>query len=96
MRKFISHSLSCSQHGSYVFFMYRIFKFLRELNIHQGHCKFKQAVINRTNQDVITEEVFMNENIVVETNIIVESEEIDHEIKVELKPNLPSYTNQSK
>ena len=75
--------------------MYRLFKFLRGLNIHQGHCKFKQVVINRANQDVITEEVFMNENIVVETNTIVESEEIDNEIKVELKPNFPSYTNAS-
>ena len=48
----------------------QLFESLRGLNIHQAHCKFKQVVINRTNQDVITEEVSMNENIVVE-NIVV-------------------------
>ena len=64
-------------------------KSLRGLNIHQAHCTFKQVVINRTNQDVITEGVFVNENIVVETSTIVESEEIDIEIEEELKPNLP-------
>ena len=71
----------------------RIFKSLRGLNIHQASCKFKQVVISRTNQ--ITEEVFVNENIVVETSTIAESEEIDIEIEVELKPNLPPYPNAS-
>ena len=37
----------------------------------------------------------MNENIVVKTGTIVESEEIGIEIEVELKPNLPPYTNAS-
>ena len=73
----------------------RLFKSLRGLNIHQAHCTFKQVVINRTNQDVITEEVFVNENTVVETGTIVESEEIDIEIEGELKPYLPPYTNAS-
>ena len=73
----------------------RLFKSLRGLNIHKAHCKFKQVVINRTNQEVIAEEVFVNENIVVETSTIVESEKIDIEIKVELKRNLPPYTNAS-
>ena len=49
----------------------------------------------RTNQDVTTEEVFNNENIVVETSAIVESEEIDIEIEVQPKSNLPPYTNAS-
>ena len=71
----------------------RFFKSLRGLNIDQAHCTFKQVVINRTNQDVITEEVFVNENIVVETSIIVESKGIDIEIEEELKPDLPPYTN---
>ena len=56
---------------------------------------FKQVVINRTNQDVITEEVFVNENIEVETSTIVESEEVHTEIEEELKPNLPRYINAS-
>ena len=43
----------------------------------------------------MTVEVFVNENIIVETSTIVESEEIDIEIKGELKPNLPPYTNTS-
>ena len=73
----------------------QLFESLRGLNIHQAHCKFKQVVINRTNQDVITEEVSMNENIVVETSAIVESEEIDIKIEVEPKPNLPPYANAS-
>ena len=73
----------------------RLFKPLRGLNIHKAHCKFKQVVINRTNQDVITEEVFVNENIVVKTSTIVESDKIDIEIEVELKPNLPPYSNAS-
>ena len=67
----------------------RLFKSFRGLNIHQAHSMFKQVVINRTNQDVITEEVFVNENIEVETSTIVESEEVDIEIEEELKPNLP-------
>ena len=70
-----------------------LFKSLRGLKIHQAHCTFKQVVINRINQDVITEEVFVNENITVETSTIVESEEIVIEIEEELKPNLPPYTN---
>ena len=37
----------------------------------------------------------MNENIVVETSTIVEREEIDIEMVVELKRNLPLYTNAS-
>ena len=37
----------------------------------------------------------MSENIVVQTSAIVESEEIDIEIEIELKPNLPLYTNAS-
>ena len=49
----------------------QFFESLRGLNIHQAHCKFKQVVINRTNQDVITEEVSMNENIVVENIVVV-------------------------
>ena len=73
----------------------RFFESLRGLNIHQAHCKFKQVIINRTNQDVVTEDVYVNENIVVETSTIVESEEIDIEIEVELKPYFPSYTNSS-
>ena len=73
----------------------RLFKSPRELNIHQAHCKLKQVVINRTNQDVITEEVFMKENYLVEISAIVESEETDIEIEVELKPSLPPYTNAS-
>ena len=73
----------------------RFFKSLRGLNVHQAHCKFKQVVINRTNQGVIIEKVFVNENIVVETSTIVEIEEIDIEIKVELKPNFPPFTNAS-
>ena len=68
----------------------QFFKSLRGLNIHEAQCKFKQVLINRTNQDELTEEVCANENIVVET-----SEEIDIEIEVELKPNLPPYTNGS-
>ena len=64
----------------------QFFKSFRALNIHQVYSKFQQVIINRTNQDVITEEVFVNENIVVETSAIVESEEIDIEIEVELKP----------
>ena len=67
----------------------QLFKSLRGLNIHQVHCTFKQVVINRTNQDVIAEKVFVNENIVVETSTIVESQEIDIEIEEELKLNLP-------
>ena len=63
------------------------------LKINQAHWKFKQVVINRTNQDVIAEEVFVNENVVVESSAIVESEEISIEIKVELKPNFPPYTS---
>ena len=43
----------------------------------------------------MTVEVFVNENIIVETSTIIESEEIDIEIKGELKPNLPPYTNTS-
>ena len=58
----------------------RLFESLSGLNIHQAHCKFKQVVINRTNWDIITEKVFINENIVVETSTIVEIEEIDIEI----------------
>ena len=73
----------------------RFFKSLMELNIHQAHCKFKQVIINKTNHNAITQEVFVNENIVAETSTIVESEEIDIEIEVELKPNLPPYTNAS-
>ena len=64
----------------------QFFKSFRALNIHQAYSKFQQVIINRTNQDVITEEVFVNENIIVETSAIVESEEIDIEIEVELKP----------
>ena len=63
----------------------RFSKSLRALNIHQAHCKFKQVIINRTNQDVITEEVLVNESFVVETSTIVESEKIDLEIEVELR-----------
>ena len=37
----------------------------------------------------------MNENIVVETSTVVEREEIDIEMVVELKRNLPLYTNTS-
>ena len=95
MKKFISHSLSCSQHGSHVYFMWSTFQISQGLNIHQAHCKFKQVVINRTNQDVITEEVFMKENYLVEISAIAESEETDTEIEVELKPNLPPYANAS-
>ena len=73
----------------------RLFESLRGLNIHQAHCKFKQVVINRTNQDVIREDVFMNENTAEQTSAIVESEEIEIEIEVELKPNLPLYANAS-
>ena len=58
----------------------QLFESLRGLNIHQAHCKFKQVVINRTNSDLITEKVFINENTVVETSTIVEIEEI--EIKI--------------
>ena len=43
----------------------RLFESLSRLNIHQCHCKFKQVVINRINEDVITWEVFISENIVV-------------------------------
>ena len=75
--------------------MWSFFKSLRGLNIHQANCKFKQVVTNRTNQGSIAEEVFVNENIVVETSTIVECEEIGIEIEVELKPNLPPYTNAS-
>ena len=70
------------------------FEYLSSL-IKFKHCKFKQVIINRTNQDVITVKVFVNENIIVETSTIVESEEIDIEIKVERKPNLSPYTNTS-
>ena len=63
------------------------------MNIQQAHCTFKQVVIKRTNQDVITDEAFVNENIVVEISTIIESEEIDIEIEEEPKPNLPPYTN---
>ena len=73
----------------------QLFESLRGLNIHQAHCKFKQVVINRTNQDVITEEVSMNENFVVETSAIVERDEIDIEIEVEPKLNLLPYANAS-
>ena len=69
----------------------RLFKSLRGLNIYQAYYTLKQVVINRTNQNVITEEVLVNENIVVETSTIFESEEID----VKLKLNLPPYTNAS-
>ena len=55
----------------------------------------KQVLINRTNQDVITEEIFVNENSVVEASTIAESEETDIEIEEELKPNLPPYTSAS-
>ena len=82
---------TCTSCDLYVYF----FKSPKGLNIHQTHCKFKQIVINRNNQDVIPEEAFMIENIVVETNTIVESEEKEIEIEVKLKPNLPSYTNPS-
>ena len=82
---------TCTLCDLYVYF----FKSPKGLNIHQTHCKFKQIVINRNNQDVIPEEAFMIENIVVETNTIVESEEKEIEIEVKLKPNLPSYTNAS-
>ena len=51
--------------------------------------------MNRTNQDVITEEVFVNEKFVVETSSIVKSEEIDTEIEVELESNLLPYANAS-
>ena len=34
----------------------------------------------------------MDENVAVETSAIFESEEIDIEIEVDLKPNLPPYT----
>ena len=37
----------------------------------------------------------MNENIVVETSTVVEREKMDNEIEVELKSNLPLYTNAS-
>ena len=37
----------------------------------------------------------MNQNIVLETGTNVESDGIDIEIDVELKPNLPRYTNAS-
>ena len=60
-----------------------------------AHCRFKQVVIIRTNKDVITQDVFMNENIVVETSAIAQSEEIDIEIEVEPKNNLLWYTNSS-
>ena len=73
----------------------RIFKSLRGLNIYQAHYTLKQVVINRTNQNLITEEVLVNENIIVETSTIFESEEIYIEIDVELKLNLPPYTNAS-
>ena len=73
----------------------RFFKSLRGLKIHQAHCKFKQVIMNRTNQDVITEEVFVNEKFVVETSSIVKSEEIDTEIEVELESNLLPYANAS-
>ena len=63
----------------------QFFKSLRVLNIHQVSCKFKQVIINRTNQDIITKEVFVNENIVVGTSTIAKSEEIDIEIEMELK-----------
>ena len=52
----------------------QFFKSLRVLNIHQASCKFKQVIINRTNQDIITKEVF-----------VAKSEEIDIEIEMELK-----------
>ena len=73
----------------------QFFKSLRGLKIHQAHCKFKQVIMNRTNQDVITEEVFVNEKFVVETSSIVKSEEIDTEIEVELESNLLPYANAS-
>ena len=73
----------------------QFFKSLRVLNIHQASCKFKQVIINRTNQDIITKEVFVNENIVVGTSTIAKSEEIDIEIEMELKWNLHPYTNAS-
>ena len=81
---------TCTLCDLYVYF----FKSPKGLNIHQTR-KFKQIVINRNNQDVIPEEAFMIENIVVETNTIVESEEKDIEIEVKLKPNLPPYTDAS-
>ena len=62
------------------------------MNIHQAHCKFKQVVINRTDQD-ITEEVVMNENNVVDTSKTIKDEEVNIEIKVELKLNLPPCAN---
>ena len=71
----------------------RLFKYLRDLNIHQADCTFKQVVIIRTNQDVLTEVVFVNENTVVESSTIFESEGIDIKIEEELKPNLLPYTN---
>ena len=72
-----------------------LFKSLRGLNIYQAHYTLKQVVINRSNQNVITEEVLVNENIVMETSTIFESEEIDIEIDVEVKLNLSPYTNAS-
>ena len=72
------------------------FKSVRGCSINQAHCKFKQVIINRTKEDVITEDIFLNENIIVETSTIVESEDIDIEIEVELKPILPPYTNPSR
>ena len=95
MKKFISHRLTCSQHGSYVYFIWSIFQSLRVLNILEAHCKFKQVIINRTNQDGIKEKVFVNENIVVGTCTIVESEDIDIEIEVECRLAFPSYRNAS-
>ena len=71
------------------------FQSLRVLNILEAHCKFKQVIINRTNQDGIKEKVFVNENIVVETCTIVESEDIDIEIEVECRLAFPSYRNAS-
>ena len=73
----------------------RFFKSLGGLNIHQAQCKFKQVIINKTNQDVITEDVYVSENILVETSTVIESEEIDIKIEVELKLNLPPHTNKS-
>ena len=70
----------------------QLFKSLRGLNIHQAHCKFKQVIINRTDPD-ITEEVVMNENNVVDNSKTIKGEEVNIEIKVELKLNLSPCTN---
>ena len=70
-------------------------QFSRDWTFIKFIASFKQVIINRTNQDLITEEVFVNKTLVVETSTIVETEKIDIEIEVELKLNLAPYKNAS-